>query len=158
MLHDTAPAYRRADFHFDLPPGLIADTPSSVRDHSRLLDLSGGAVNHRRFDALTDLLQPGDLLIINNTRVLKARLSATKDSGGSAELLLERIENERQGLFQVRVSKALKPGRALQLSDGTQLRVLARVADFYRLAFPEHLLQVLDRLENMIDPERNCVV
>ena len=146
MQHDSVTGYRRQDFHFDLPPGLIADNPAQIRDHSRLLELRGSEIRHRRFDQLGELLHPGDLLVVNNTRVLKARMQAVKDSGGSAELLLERIENERCGLFQVRVSKALKPGRELLLADGARLQVLARVGDFYRLAFPQDLLEVLERV------------
>ena len=69
------------------------------------------SIEHRRFDAFPDLLSPNDLLVLNDTRVIRARLHGQKDSGGAAELLIERIESERRALCQVRVSKPLKPGR-----------------------------------------------
>jgi len=146
MQPDSAIGYRRSDFHYDLPQAQIAAQPTAQRDHSRLLTLCDSGLRHGRFDDLPDLLRPGDLLVLNNTLVVKARLAATKDSGGTAELLLERIETAQTGLFQVRVSKALKPGRRLTLADGSELQVQARVGEFYRLQFSEDILMVLERL------------
>jgi S-adenosylmethionine:tRNA ribosyltransferase-isomerase len=146
---DPSLPFQRRDFHFDLPEHLIAAQPAAVRDHSRLLQVSAGGFNDLRFDQLGTLLRPGDLLVVNNTRVLKARLFASKDSGGRAELLLERLETDYVGLFQVRVSKPLKPGRRLLLADGRSLQVVARVDRFYRLQStdPSHQLdQLLEQL------------
>jgi len=144
--HDPSLAFQRRDFHFDLPKHLIAAEPAWVRDHSRLLQVAPDGFTDLRFDQLGTLLRPDDLLVVNNTRVLKARLFATKDSGGSAELLLERLESEHEGLFQVRVSKPLKPGRTLRLADGQTLRVVARVDQFYRLRSADSLSDVLEQL------------
>jgi S-adenosylmethionine:tRNA ribosyltransferase-isomerase len=146
-------ALQRSDFAYDLPLELIAQTPSDRRDESRLLVLDpvAGAIRHEQFKSLPEWLAPGDLLVLNDTRVVPARLHARKDSGGEAELLLERIESERIGLFQVRVSKPLKPERTLclVLRDGSlappPITVLGRVGDFYRLRFAEPILGVLQR-------------
>ena len=132
------------DFAYSLPESLIAQAPAPRRDGSRLLQMLGDTVIHRRFADLPDLLRPGDLLVLNDTRVIKARLRAEKDSGGRAEVLVERIDSEHQALCQVRVSKPLKPGRFLEVS-GLLVQVLGREGEFYRLAFPEPVLSVLER-------------
>src|SRR5688572_19793676 len=98
---------RRADFHYDLPAELIAQLPLPERSGSRLLQLDGrdGRMTDRRFAELPQLLRKGDLLVFNDTRVVRARLFGKKDSGGAVELLLERVlEEERIGLFQARAS------------------------------------------------------
>jgi len=146
MAELSQPQHSLRDFHFDLPEHLIATAPSAVRDHSRLLVPGRGDPRHLRFDALPDLLRSDDVLVINNTRVLKARLKATKDSGGRAELLLERLDGEREGLFQTRVSKPLAAGRSLTLEDGSRVVVVARAGPFYRLRFDRPVLDVLDTL------------
>ncbi len=104
----------RSDFSYVLPEHLIAQTPLLKRTDSRLMviDPTRGATQHRTFNELPDLLTPNDLLVLNDTRVIRARLHGQKDSGGAAELLIERVEGERHALCQVRVSKPLKPGRA----------------------------------------------
>ena len=102
-------------------------------------------VVHRRFDDLPELLAPGDLLVVNDTWVIPARLRGRKDSGGAVELLLERIEEDRcVALCQVRASKPLQPGRAL-LVVGARLTVLGRVGEFYRLRFPCFVADFLER-------------
>jgi len=141
----AARAFSRQDFCFDLPDRLIAATPQPVRDQSRLLEVTSERLIDRRFDQLSELVVPGDLLVVNNTRVVKARLKASKDSGGRAELLLERIEDEHRALFQVRVSKALKPGRRLLLDDSVSLTVLERVGDFYRLEAELPIMALLEQ-------------
>jgi S-adenosylmethionine:tRNA ribosyltransferase-isomerase len=142
---EGAQAFSRQDFHFDLPDRLIASAPQPVRDQSRLLQVTSERLIDRRFDQLAELLMPGDLLVVNDTRVVKARLNASKDSGGRAELLLERLEDEHRALFQVRVSKALKPGRRLLLSDSVSLTVLERVGDFYRLEAERPIMALLEQ-------------
>ena len=124
----------RSDFHYDLPKGLIAQAPLAERSASRLLVLGGAGVAHRAFADIVDLLRPGDVLVVNDTRVVKARLFAIKDSGGRAEILVERIETDREALCQVRASKPLKAGRALSV-EGRAVSVVARCGQFYRLRF-----------------------
>ncbi|MHC4838458.1 MAG: S-adenosylmethionine:tRNA ribosyltransferase-isomerase, partial [Planctomycetota bacterium] len=108
---------RRQDFNFDLPDELVAQTPLAERAHSRLLVLDGadGALAHARVDALPGLLEAGDLLVFNDTRVIPARLFGRKDSGGRVEVLIERIETDATALAQVRASKSPKPGTRLVL-------------------------------------------
>ena len=134
---------RRSDFSYHLPKHLIARTPLAVRTDSRLLELKGDAIAHRHFGEIVDLLRPNDLLVINDTRVIKARLRGVKDSGGRAEILVERIECADTALCQVRVSKALHAERSL-LVDGEVVTVMARRGEFYLLRFPGDVLEFLD--------------
>ena len=139
---------QRTDFSFLLPPALIAQTPGAERDGSRLLTLPrNGGLQHQQFRDLPGLLRAGDVLVVNDTRVIKARLRAQKDSGGAAELLVERAglpDRDRHALCQVRVSKPLKAGRELRVGE-ERLRVLGRDGEFYVLEFPEPVLTFLDR-------------
>jgi S-adenosylmethionine:tRNA ribosyltransferase-isomerase len=138
---------RVADFDFDLPPELIAQFPSAERGSSRLLHVdSAGALHDRWFRELPSLLRPDDLLVMNDTRVIKARLFGQKDSGGRVELLVERVLDEFEALAFIRASHAPKPGSRIQLADGITLEVLARQDDLTRLRFPQPVLEVLDRL------------
>ncbi len=142
--------FTRDDFHYDLPERLIAQSPTAERTASRLLVVSGAdaggamSLEHRHFAELPGLLARGDLLVVNDTRVVKARLKVHKDSGGRAEVLLERMETEHEALCQVRASKALKTGRTLTVGDAT-LTVLGRVDSFYHLAFSAPVLEVLEQ-------------
>ena len=106
------PRMRRGDFHYELPPELIAQAPAPERSASRLLALDGasGELRDLVFRDLPQLLRAGDLLVFNDTRVINARLFARKASGGQVELLLERVLAEHRGLFQARASKALRAG------------------------------------------------
>ena len=134
---------RRSDFHFALPKSLIAQRPLATRSASRLLVLAGNSIRHARFDTLVDLLDPTDLLVVNDSRVIKARLIAHKDSGGRAEVLVERIRDEMRALCQVRVSKPLKPGRWL-VRRGHRIDVVDREGEFYLLDFNAPVVQYLD--------------
>ncbi|HTK97856.1 MAG TPA: tRNA preQ1(34) S-adenosylmethionine ribosyltransferase-isomerase QueA [Pseudomonadales bacterium] len=137
----------RSDFRYVLPERLIAQTPLPNRTDSRLMviDPQSGSIEHRTFDALPDLLSPNDLLVLNDTRVIRARLHGRKDSGGAAELLIERIEGERRALCQVRVSKPLKPGRSVLLEPrGERATVIDRSGDLYRFEFERAVDDVLD--------------
>ena len=144
---------RRQDFHFDLPEELIAQAPLAERSGSRLLVLDGvsGAVDHRRFDALPTLLEAGDLLIFNDTRVIPARLHGRKDSGGRVEVLVERIESDREVLVQLRASKSPRSGTGLVLGtdrgEGFAAEMIGRDDDLFRLRFPagETVTGLLDR-------------
>ncbi len=139
---------RKSDFHFALPGALIAQEPPAQRGATRLLhlDRASGLVQDRVFGDLPQLLQPGDLLVINDTRVMPARLYGTKDSGGRVELLVERILDERRFLAQCRSSKPLKPGQLLKLDGAAALRVVERRAEFYELE-----MQTAGTVEQMLD-------
>jgi S-adenosylmethionine:tRNA ribosyltransferase-isomerase len=135
---------RVADFDFDLPPELIAQFPPAVRGGSRLLHVdAAGALVDRDFRDLPALLRADDLLVMNDTRVIKARLFGQKDSGGKVELLVERVTDEFEALAFIRASHAPKPGAHIHLADVT-VEVLARQDDLTRLRFPRPVLEVLE--------------
>ena len=129
---------KRSDFHFDLPPELIAQHPLAQRSDSRLLQLSpaDGQLADRRFRELPDLLRAGDLLVFNDTRVIPARLHGRKESGGRVEILVERLLNDGECLAQVRASKSPRAGGRIELEDGSAVEVLGREDAFFRLGFP----------------------
>jgi S-adenosylmethionine:tRNA ribosyltransferase-isomerase len=135
------------DFDYELPPELIAQHPSATRSGSRLLCLSGETLADQRFAELPQLLSPGDLMVFNDTRVIKARLFGTKQTGGRIEVLIERLLPGGQALAQVHAGRAAKPGSTLQLDGGLELRVLGREDEFYHLRFPEgaDVLELLGR-------------
>ncbi|MGE0082752.1 MAG: tRNA preQ1(34) S-adenosylmethionine ribosyltransferase-isomerase QueA [Thiohalomonadaceae bacterium] len=138
---------RRSDFHFDLPPGLIAQAPAAQRSASRLLVLDGasGAVEDHRFQDLASLLRAGDLLVFNDTRVIPARLFGRKESGGQVEVLVERILEGERVLAHVRASKSPKPGSRLLLEEAITVEVLGRRDALFELAFPGPVLPLLER-------------
>jgi S-adenosylmethionine:tRNA ribosyltransferase-isomerase len=123
------------DFHFELPDELIARYPTEQRTASRLLRLDGesGEVNHNHFYQLIDFLQPNDLLVFNNTRVLPARLFGKKSSGGQVEILIERVESGTEAIAHVRANRSPKVGSQLILEDGTELEVLSKDGALYEL-------------------------
>lgn len=110
------------DFHYDLPPHLIAQKPSEVRSQSRLLHYSRADQNisHRQFSDIVDLINPGDLLVFNNTRVIPARMYGHKETGGKVEILIERLTSETQCVAHVKASKTPKPGSRITLSNPQQ--------------------------------------
>ncbi|WBA08151.1 tRNA preQ1(34) S-adenosylmethionine ribosyltransferase-isomerase QueA [Salinivibrio kushneri] len=112
-----------SDFHFELPDELIARYPQPDRSASRLLSLDGtsGDVVHRQFKDILELVEPGDLMVFNNTRVIPARVYGRKASGGKIEVLVERVLDEQRFLAHVRASKAPKPGAELFLGDEGQV-------------------------------------
>ena len=114
------------DFDFDLPPALIAQHPAAQRSASRLLHLDGQTLTDRQFRDLPQLVAPGDLLVFNNTRVIKARLFGQKESGGQIEVMIERIVDPRHALAQIRASKSPKPGSRIVLEGSFTLSVTAR--------------------------------
>ncbi len=126
---------RLSDFDYDLPPELIAQVPAATRAGSRLLHVDGAALADRRFADLPGLLAPGDLVVLNDTRVLNARVLARKPSGGRVEILVERIVAEKEAWAQVRASHPPRPGATLELADGGSIRVVARDDRFFRLSF-----------------------
>ncbi|EKP4475309.1 tRNA preQ1(34) S-adenosylmethionine ribosyltransferase-isomerase QueA [Cronobacter dublinensis] len=110
---------RLTDFSFELPESLIAHYPQAQRSACRLLSLDGptGDLTHGTFTDLLDKLNPGDLLVFNNTRVIPARLFGRKASGGKIEVLVERMLDDHRVLAHIRASKAPKPGAELLLGD-----------------------------------------
>lgn len=142
-----------SDFHFDLPDELIARYPLAERSASRLLTLNGlsGSIDHRGFTDLRDLLQPGDLLVFNNTRVIPARLFGRKETGGQLEILVERVLDEHELLAHVRSSKSPKPGQTITVEDGTVFRMIERQDALFRLRCEaaEPVLEVLERTGHM---------
>jgi S-adenosylmethionine:tRNA ribosyltransferase-isomerase len=134
-----------SDFDYALPPELIAQHPAPQRTASRLLhvDPSSGALDDLMFPDVVRLLQPGDLLVVNDTRVIKARLHGHKDTGGEVELLVERVLDSHRALAQARTSKPLKPGRRITLAGGIEVEVLARHGEFFELRFGDGVLDVL---------------
>jgi len=143
----------KSDFHFDLPPELIAQVPLPERSASRLLVADAGAqsLDDRRFTDLAQLLQPGDLLVFNDTRVLPARLFGRKPSGGLVEILIERVTGAHEARAQLGVSKKPKAGGRILLADGSEVSVLGRDGEFFLLRFEtvEPLERVLLRLGRM---------
>lgn len=141
-----------SDYDYDLPSERIAERPSAVRSASRLLrlDRTSGSVRHRRFADLPELLNPNDLLVFNDTRVIRARLHGRKDSGGKVEVLIERIPEARRALAQVRASKSPKAGGHLLLEGGAgervEAEVLGRDGDLFELRFGEDVAGVLERI------------
>jgi S-adenosylmethionine:tRNA ribosyltransferase-isomerase len=133
------------DFHFDLPDELIARYPEIQRSASRLLQIKGrsGAWAHGVFADLPGLLQPGDLLVVNDTRVLPARLFGQKSTGGHIEMLVERVTGSHEVLTHLRASKSPKPGSMLKFADGVTAEMLERVDDLFRLRFSQPVLDVL---------------
>ena len=121
-----------SDFHFTLPDELIAQEPLPERSASRLLTLDGGQLGHRAFTDLPSLLRAGDHLVLNNTRVIPARLHGKKASGGQIEVLVERITEADRMLAKVRASKSPKLGSMLELA-GVNVTVLGRERDLFDL-------------------------
>ncbi len=116
-----------SDFDFELPPELIAQHPAAERSASRLLDGRSASPVDRIFRALPDLLNPGDLLIFNNTKVIKARLYGAKHSGGAVEALVERvIPGTCEVWAHVRASKSPKPGSFVRFNEAFDAEVLGR--------------------------------
>lgn len=126
---------KRTDFHYDLPDHLIARYPAEQRSGSRLLVLGrqNGSLADRQFRDLPGYLQPGDLLVFNNTKVIPARLFGQKDTGGKVEILVERITGEQTCLAHVRASKSPKPGSRIIVDGGAELRMEGRAGDLFQL-------------------------
>ncbi|MBY6064887.1 tRNA preQ1(34) S-adenosylmethionine ribosyltransferase-isomerase QueA [Pseudidiomarina sediminum] len=125
------------DFSFELPDELIARYPQQDRSASRLLCLDGptGAVTHSQFTAIVDALQPGDLLVFNDTRVIPARMLGEKVSGGKVEVLVERIIDEHRVLAHVRSNRAPKPSQRLLLEQAVEVEMLGRDDALFELRF-----------------------
>ena len=128
---------RTDDFDFILPERLIAQHPPAQRGASRLLQVGGGGLKDSQFADLHGLVREHDLLVLNDTRVLKARLFGEKESGGKVEVLVERVLDEHEVLAQVRVSKTPKAGSRLILAGRVRVQVLGREGEFFHLRFED---------------------
>ena len=117
------------DFDFPLPPTLIAQHPMPQRTASRLLHVEGERRHDRQFTDLPQLIAPGDLLVFNNTKVIKARLLGQKESGGQIEVMIERIVDRRQAVAQIRASKSPKPGSRILLENAFAMTVSGRTGE-----------------------------
>ncbi len=140
-----------ADFDYELPEALIAQSPAAERTASRLLRLEGasGKLEDCAFADLPSFLGPRDVVVLNDSRVIKARLYGTKATGGRIELFVERIVAEREALALVRAGHPPHPGYRLTVGDGVAVEVLAREQDLYRVRFSEPVAQVLERCGNV---------
>jgi S-adenosylmethionine:tRNA ribosyltransferase-isomerase len=137
---------QRSDFHYDLPPELIAQAPLAERRASRLLVLDGGTgwVEDRLFADLPSLLQAGDLLVFNDTRVLPARVLGRKATGGRVELLLERLLGPRTALVHLRASHKPQQGAEVELPGGARARVGARAGELTEVELDRDVVPFLD--------------
>ena len=139
----NAPALSRlSDYDFDLPEELIAQHPATARSASRLLVVNDAALADRQFTDLPSLLNPGDLLVMNDTRVLRARFFGQKASGGQIEVMIERIHaDSRTARAQIRASKSPKPGTRLRLAEAFDVEVTGRDGEFFVLVLPPEELR-----------------
>ncbi len=129
--------FAKSDFHFHLPPELIAQVPLPERSASRLLELRGrdGALVDRAFRDLPQLLRAGDVLVLNNTRVLPARFFGHKATGGKVEMLLERMLDQRHALVQLKASRKPAQGSVIDLDGGGRAILRGREGRFFLLEF-----------------------
>jgi len=147
---------RLSDFNYNLPPELIAQHPLPNRAASRLLVLENQAsdvlIKDHQFTDLIDLLNPNDLLVFNDTKVIPARLFGKKDTGGAVEVFLERITGEKSAIAQIRASKTPKPGSKIFLGNDQQelyISVIKPHEDsdnrFFEIEFSSSCLSILDQ-------------
>jgi S-adenosylmethionine:tRNA ribosyltransferase-isomerase len=138
-----------ADFDFELPPALIAQHPLPDRAASRLLHVTRDTLVDRSFRSIVDCLEPGAVLVFNDTRVIKARLFGNKPSGGKVEVLIERVRGARNALALVRTSHAPRTGSVFEFGRGTATRravVQGRHGDLFELEFDHDVLATLQSL------------
>lgn len=144
---------RVKDFHFDLPNELIARHPAEKRTGSRLLCVDGdsGAIVHRGFAELLELVQPGDLMVFNDTRVIPARMFGQKSTGGKIEMLIERVVDAHHALVHIRSSKSPKPGACLLMEQQLEAEVTGRRGALFEVRFKgeRSLLSWLDEIGHM---------
>lgn len=138
---------RVAEFDYALPPELIAQRPAGERTASRLLHLDAvtGQLRDLAFADLPELVDARDTIVLNDTRVIKARLTGRKASGGRIELFVERVTGPREALALIRSSHPPKAGTVLRVGDGATATVVAREADLFRVRFTEDVLALLER-------------
>jgi S-adenosylmethionine:tRNA ribosyltransferase-isomerase len=142
---------RVADFDYALPDELIAQTPAAERTASRLLRLDGasGALEDCAFADLPRYVGSRDIVVLNDTRVIKARLYGRKSTGGRVEIFVERIVADHEALALAHSGHPLKAGHRLAVGDGVQVEVLGREADLVHVRFAEPVARVLERCGNV---------
>lgn len=135
----------KQDFYFDLPPELIAQYPLANRSDSRLLTYNRqtGERGHYQFREIADFLNPGDLLVMNDSKVIPARLYGHKATGGKVELLVERITGEFTFLAHIKASKALKAGGIIYLEQNRTLEISGRQDDLFLCKATTDVLELL---------------
>ena len=143
-----------SDFNYDLPPNLIAQHPLANRTDSRLLEVRATGTNpvqllDRQFTEILDLIRPGDLLVLNDTKVIPARLHGKKETGGNVELLIERISGDEQAWVQIRASKVPKTGSIVHIhnkeGETFPVEMIGYDGRFYEVRFPENVFELLER-------------
>ena len=132
------------DFQFSVPKHLIAQNPLEERDTSRLLHVQDTRLKDHQFTDLKNLLRENDLLILNNTRVVKARLLGRKTSGGRVEILFERSIDQSTFIGQIKFSGKLRPGSELIVGNNEDLEVLERRGHFFLLRSDKPIMEILD--------------
>ncbi|MBT8530321.1 tRNA preQ1(34) S-adenosylmethionine ribosyltransferase-isomerase QueA [Polynucleobacter paneuropaeus] len=138
-----------SDFNYELPARLIAQNPLAERTASRLLEVQAGSLVDRQFKEILSLLKPGDLLIMNDTKVIPARLHGKKSTGGAIELLIERITSNQRAWVQIRASKVPKLDSIVQIHNRNgqsfEAKVVAYDGRFFEIEFPEAILDLLEK-------------
>lgn len=126
---------KRSDFYYQLPDSLIARYPLSERSASRLLCLNKntGALHHKHYEDVLDLIHEGDLLVFNNTRVIPARLYGSRQSGGKVEVMIERLIDQHRCLAHLKMSNKAKPGLEIFFADGASMQVIEKKQDVFEL-------------------------
>ncbi len=134
-------------FDYELPEELIAQSPLPARRASRLLHLDGvsGAIGDHHFDELISFFRAGDLMVFNDTQVIKARLFGVKDSGGKVEIMIDRVLDGDRALAMVRASRTPKAGQQIVIDGEVRLNVLSRENDLFVLSFPDNVFAILER-------------
>ena len=146
---------KKSDFYYELPPELIAQTPLEQRDASRLLcmDKETGEIEHRHFHDILDFLRPGDCLVMNNSRVIPARLFGTRPTGGSVEVVLLRDLGNREWECLTRPGRKTQPGTHLSFGNGELSAEVVRAEEdgnkILRFDYEGIFLEVLERLGRM---------
>ena len=145
-MSSSIPSLRLSDFDYALPAELIAQAPPSTRTASRLLHVDGATFADRHFTDLPSRVVPGDLLVLNDTRVIRARLHGSKPTGGRVEALVERVISDDEAWAQLKASHMPKPGTPIAFDDGVIAKVIARDERLFHLRF--HLdMPLLEWLE-----------
>jgi len=143
-----------SDFNYELPPELIAQHPLANRTDSRLLELKANGGERaqfidRQFKDILSLINPGDLLVFNDTKVIPARLHGKKETGGNVELLIERISGDRQAWVQIRASRVPKTGDFVHIhnvaGESFSAEMIGHDGRFYEVRFPENIFSLLER-------------
>jgi len=138
-----------SDYNFQIPSRLIAQSPILDRSASRLLHLDGKHLIDRQFIDITNLLNSGDLLVLNDTQVLKARFFGVKETGGKIQVLVERLIDERTAYVQVRSSKPPSVGSRIFLAEAFEIIVNERSGEFYMVTFPSDIFYLMDMHGNL---------